>query len=191
MGRATDWWRDHVDHTKKYVDSVHAGDRIGAVTAIKGLWQGVQDFGDLAGDPLAAAIMGEHTIVFKTLADSSSKKEFKPEELTLLTRYAKRNADSLKNFLLAKFPNLPKDQWTKLFNDHVTFTIGYIDKQGRGDVQGARGDLQKIIQNRDVIAAFTEKMFPASGELIQGIPNWMVYVGGAALALLVIGYIRG
>jgi len=158
-GPYTQWWADHVMHTTAYTDASFAKDNAKAVGAVRGLWNGVLDWGCLFCDDIAAALMGEHAMAVKFLADSAAI-GLKQNEADYITDYLVRNLEMQTAHYKSLFPAFPADEWKNLFKEHITATGARILALSKGDKAAADEAMKTILSNRDKIAAFSNANFP-------------------------------
>lgn len=181
------WWIDHVTHTREYADAIFAKDDTAAAKAACGLWCGVNYWGYLAGSRMAAALMGEHTIMVKTLVDSAAK-GLKDKEADYLTDYLMRNLDAQTGLYTKLVKNFPADEWKTVFKDHIVHTGGYILALGKGDKTAFETEFALVLKNRDAMAAFADKIFAPPpipmGGVVAGIGISVALAGLISWAIL-------
>jgi hypothetical protein len=155
------WWIDHVKHTREYVNSIFNKKPPAMIEAAKGLWHGVVEWANIVGSDLASFLMGEHTVLAKTLADSAER-GFKPNEFTYLAAYLMKNAVAQANLYASLFPNFPKDEFLKLFTAHIEATGAYIAAAAKGDMETFKKSYQKVLDNMRELANFSLKAFQST-----------------------------
>lgn len=153
------WWIHHVHHTREYVNGVFNKRPTQAVAAVKGLWDGVLEWAHITGIPLAAPLMGEHTIVAKLFADSAAR-GFKPKESDYLVEYFLKNKDSQADLYTTSIPGFPKAEFKRLFTDHIVHTGAYITDASKGDMRAFETDYKKVLENMNALANFAVQYFP-------------------------------
>jgi len=162
-GPMTTWWEHHVDNTRQYVNGVFNKKPEQALKAVGELWKGVSKWCDFVDDPLAGALMGEHTILVKTLVDAAER-GIRPGEVELLTERLMKNADNQAGLYASEISGFPKDQFAQLFKGHIAATGAYILDAGRNDINALNQHYAKVLANRDQLAQFSKKAFAAGSE---------------------------
>jgi hypothetical protein len=152
------WWIDHVKHTREYVNGIFNKKPPVTIEAAKGLWHGVLEWEKIAGSDLASFLMGEHTVLAKTLADSAER-GFKPNEFAYLAAYLMKNAVAQANLYYATVPNFPKDEFLKLLTAHIEATGAYI-AAAKNDMKTFKESYQKVLDNMRALANFSLRAFP-------------------------------
>lgn len=152
------WWIDHVHHTREYVNGVFNKKPQQAVGAIRGLWSGVLEWRKITGLDLAPPLMGEHTIVAKIFTDSAAR-GFKPGERDYLVGYFLNNKDSQADLYGSALMDFPKEEFKKLFTDHIVYTGAYITDASKGDMKAFHADFQKVLENMHAMANFSLRAF--------------------------------
>lgn len=158
----TAWWEHHVNNTRQYVNGTFNKNPQQALKAVNELWDGVLKWCELVDDPLASALMGEHTILAKTLVDAAER-GLRPGEAELVTERFMKNADDQAGFYASKIAGFPKDEFAQLFKGHIAATGAYILDAGRGDIPSLNQNYAKVLANRDQLAQFSKKYFAPPG----------------------------
>ena len=158
LSQISKWWHDHVGHTRRYVNGIFNKEPEKAHGALHGLWKGVHDWKRLSGVPGSAPLMGEHAILVKTLVDAGER-GFRPGETENLVDYLKKNSKAQADLYGQKIPGFPKDEWKKLFDEHIDATGAEVVAAAKGDTKGFHENWKKILENRDKLSAFSDKAF--------------------------------
>ena len=155
------WWSHHIMNTKAYAEAALSGDEEGAVAALKELWQAVLDWQDLTGCPVAGALMGEHTVYAKLLADCFVTKSGDACTSTTVDAIV-RNVQAHRKYFFAN-----PDEFTDLFGRHSELAGAYITDLAAGDMNKFADDFEEAIRNGHELAEFTDRVIIPARELIK------------------------
>lgn len=145
-------WTHHIENTRAYAEAALAGNTPAAVSALKQLWQAVLDWQKLTGSDIAGALMGEHTVYAKLLADCFAG-EIGSACATTAADAVGRNVESVR----ALFPVEP-ERFADLFGVHSTLAGQYITDLAAGDMASFNIHFLEALTNGKELADFTDQV---------------------------------
>ena len=155
------WWSHHIANTRAYAEAALSGDEEGAVKALKELWKAVLDWQELTGCPVAGALMGEHTVYAKLLADCFATKAGDTCAGTSVDAVG-RNVEAHRKYFFAN-----PDDFADLFGRHSELAGAYITDLAAGDMDKFADDFEEAIRNGHDLAEFTDRVIIPARELLK------------------------
>lgn len=146
------WWFDHVGDTYIYVLATRAGDASTQETEAGKLLDGASSWGNLIGVSEASALMTQHTLESKTLADAAFA--YDQEAVNGAVDSLLSNLEDQTRLYQAKIGSFPSEEWRRLFSIYITATGGYILALAAGDMADFKAKYNQVIQNRNDLARF-------------------------------------
>lgn len=147
-----EWWSHHIMNTRAYAEAALSGDEEGAIAALKELWKAVLDWQKLTGCPVAAALMGEHTVLAKLLVDCFVTGAGEACTSTAVDGVV-RNVEAHRKYF---FKN--PEEFVSLFGRHSELAGAYITDLAAGDMESFNQHFGEAIENGQQLAAFTDRV---------------------------------
>src|SRR4029078_6194854 len=145
------WWSHHIANTRAYAEAALSGDEAGAVSALKELWQAVLDWQEITACPVARALMGEHTVFAKLLADCFVTKAGEACTGTAAEAIG-RNVEAHRKYFRFK-----PQEFADLCSRHSELAGLYITDLAAGDMDSFNENFSEAIRNGEELAAFTDQ----------------------------------
>jgi len=145
------WWSHHIANTRAYAEAALSGDEAGAVAALKELWKAVLDWQEITACPVAGALMGEHTVFAKLLADCFVTKAGEACTGTAAEAIG-RNVEAHR-----KYFRFNPQEFADLFSRHSELAGLYITDLAAGDMDSFNENFSEAIRNGEELAAFTDQ----------------------------------
>ena len=155
------WWSHHIMNTRAYAEAALSGDQEGAVAALKELWKAVLDWQELTGCPVAGALMGEHTVYAKLLADCFVTKAGDACTGTAVDAVG-RNVEAHRKYFFAN-----PGEFADLFGRHSELAGAYITDLAAGDTNSFDDNFEEAIRNGHDLAEFTDRVIIPARELLK------------------------
>jgi hypothetical protein len=146
------WWSHHIENTRAYAEAALSGDEEGAVAALKELWKAVLDWQKLTGCQVAGALMGEHTVYAKLLADCFVTDAGEACTSTAVDAVG-GNVEAHRKYF---FKN--PEEFVSLFGRHSELAGAYITDLAAGDMESFNRHFAEAIENGHQLAAFTDRV---------------------------------
>lgn len=145
------WWSHHIANTRAYAEAAISGDEPTAIAALKELWKAVLDWQKITGCPMAGALMGEHTVFAKLLADCFATKAGEACAGTAAEAIV-RNVEAHR-----KYFRFNPEEFADLFSRHSELAGAYITDLAAGDLNSFEENFSEAIRNGHEMAAFTDQ----------------------------------
>lgn len=150
-GDAALWWVDLTRGINDYVKGLATMDRGARMSAREALWEALGRWEEVAGHPLAAALMADHVAGLKLFADAAARKDKRGMDVAL--GFLILNVDEQVRLHSADTVRFPGERWRDLMARHVALTCSYIQSLLAGDVTAYEESYGKALKNRDAMAS--------------------------------------
>lgn len=151
--RGKNWWLHHILATRAYLEAALSGNTTGTVAAVDSLWAAALQWQNITRSAIAAALMGEHTMLAKLLVDC------------LANRWgdgcAQAAVQGLMNNVTSQrllFP-VRRNEFVDLFSKHTDLAGEYITDLAMGDRTSFDAHFAEALKNGEALGAFTDEVF--------------------------------
>lgn len=151
--RGKQWWLHHIVATRAYLEAALSGNSAGAVAAVDNLWTAALQWQNITRSPIAAALMGEHTMLAKLLIDCLAN-HWGDGCTEAAVRGLMNNITSQR--LL--FP-VHRNEFADLFSKHTNLAGDYITDLAIGDQAAFDAHFAEALKNGQALGVFTDEVF--------------------------------